>query len=93
MRFRRWSPTLATAISVATRIEEVGGSDHGFLWRLRSYWRYETLDDGVRVELESLTLSRDVPSMVRPIAAPILAHIARESMCRTLEALRRAYTR
>jgi putative flippase GtrA len=93
MRFRRWSPTLATATSVATRIEEVGGNDHGFLWRLRSYWRYEALDDGVRVELESLTLSRDVPTIVRPIAAPLMTRIARESMCRTLEALRRSYTR
>jgi hypothetical protein len=41
MRFTRHSPTLATARSVATRIEEVGGGDRGFLWRLHSYWRYE----------------------------------------------------
>ena len=33
MRFHRWTPRLATARSVATRIEEVGGSDHGFPWR------------------------------------------------------------
>jgi putative flippase GtrA len=89
MRFHRWTPRLATATSVATRIAEVGGSDHGFLWRLHSYWRYEEVDGGVRVDLESLTLSRDVPSMVRPIAAPLIARVARESMVRTLEALRR----
>jgi putative flippase GtrA len=88
MRFRRWSPTLATARSVATRIDEVDGGDHGFLWRLHSYWRYEETDAGVQVELESLTLSRDVPSLVRPIAAPLVHRIARESMIRTLEALR-----
>ena len=91
MRFRRWSPRLATARSVATRIEEVGGSDHGFLWRLHSYWRYEQIDGGVRVELESLTLSRDVPSLVRPIAAPLVTRIARESIVRTLEAFRRFF--
>ena len=89
MRFRRWTPTLATARSVATRIEEVDGGDHGFLWRLRSYWRYEETDAGVQVELESLTLSRDVPSLVRPMAAPLVNRIARESVMRTLEALRR----
>ena len=79
MRFRRWTPRLATARSVATRIEEVGGSDHGFLWRLNSYWRYEEIDGGVLVDLESLTLSRDVPSIIRPIAAPLVTRIARES--------------
>ena len=68
MTFRRRTPTLATARSVATRIEEVGGDDHGFLWRLNSYWRYEERAGGVMVELQSLTLSRDVPSLLRPIA-------------------------
>jgi putative flippase GtrA len=87
--FRRRSPTLATARSVATRIDEVGGGDRGFLWRLNSYWRYEQLRDGVRVDVESITLSRDVPAMVRPIASPIVSRISRESMVRTLEALRR----
>jgi putative flippase GtrA len=89
MRFHRWTPRLATARSVATRIEEVGGSDHGFLWRLHSYWLYEEIDGGVLVELRSLTLSRDVPSFIRPIAAPLVTRIARESVVRTLEALRR----
>ena len=92
MRFRRWTPRLATARSIATRIAEVGGSDHGFLWRLHSYWRYEEIDGGVRVDLESLTLSRDVPSIVRPIAAPLITRIARESMVRTLEAFQRFFS-
>ena len=91
MRFHRWSPRLATARSVATRIEEVGGSDHGFLWRLHSYWIYQQIDDGVLVELRSLTLSCDVPAIIRPIAAPLVTRIARESVVRTLEALRRFY--
>jgi putative flippase GtrA len=91
MTFRRWTPALATGRSVATRIEEVGGADHGFLWRLNSYWRYEERSGGVQVELESLTLSRDMPSLLRPIAAPLVRRIARESMVRTLEALRRYF--
>jgi putative flippase GtrA len=89
MQFRRWTRELATARSVATRIEEVGGDDHGFLWRLHSYWRYEQIDGGVIVDLESLTLSRNVPSLVRPIAAPLVNRIARESMERTLDALQK----
>lgn len=92
MVFRRLSPTLATAKSVATRIDEIGGGDHGFLWRLNSYWRYEDAGNGVIVNLESLTLSRDVPWLVRPIAGPISSGIARESIVRTLEALRKYVT-
>jgi hypothetical protein len=92
MTFRRRTPTLATARSVATRIDEVGGGDRGFLWRLNSYWRYEQLNGGVRIDLESITLSRDVPALVRPIASPIVSRISRESMVRTLDALRQYLT-
>jgi hypothetical protein len=90
MTFTRHSPTLATARSVATRIEEVGG-DRGFLWRLHSYWRYEQRPGGVLVELDSLTLSRSVPAIVRPVAMPLVNQVARESMTRTLEALQRFF--
>lgn len=91
MTFTRRSPTLATARSVATKIEEVGGTDHGFLWRLHSYWRYEQTRDGVLVELDSLTLSRDIPSFVRAMASPLVNRVARESTHRTLDALRRHF--
>jgi len=93
MRFTRHSSTLATARSVATRIEEVGGGDRGFLWRLHSYWRYEQQPGGVLVELDSLTLSRSVPAIVRPVAMPLVNQVARESMTRTLEALKRFFER
>ena len=89
MTFTRLTPALATARSVATRIEEVGGGDHGFLWRLNSYWRYEQVGSGVLVSVESLTLSRDVPLLVKPIVGRLVPRIARESMVRTLEALER----
>jgi len=89
MTFRRMSPGLATSQSVATRIAEVGGEDRGFLWRLNSYWRYVQVEGGALVELESLSLSRSVPAIVRPLATPAISRIARESMTRTLEALRR----
>jgi hypothetical protein len=89
MVFERLSPDLATARTVATRIDEVGGDDRGFLWRLHSYWRYEQVRTGVRIDLRSLTLSRHVPALLRPVAAPLVNRIARESMLRTLDALRR----
>jgi putative flippase GtrA len=101
MTFRRQTPVLATSRSVATKIAELEdagtrgerertpGDDRGFLWRLNSYWRYAQADGGVWVELESLTLSRDLPAPFRPIAGPIINSVARESVNRTLQSMAR----
>jgi putative flippase GtrA len=88
MTFRRHSRQMATGRSIATKIEQVDGGDHGFLWRLNSYWRYTQRADGVLVELESLSVSRSIPALLRPAAGPIIGRVARESMTRTLEAMR-----
>jgi putative flippase GtrA len=86
--FARHSEGLATSRSVATRIREVEGGDRGFLWRLNSYWRYTQQQDGVRIDLESLSLSRRVPRVIAPAANPLINRVGRESMIRTLEAVR-----
>lgn len=92
--------TRATSRSISTKIAEVAdagtprerekraGEDHGFLWRLNAYWRFEQLGDGVLIECESVSLSRSVPFVVRPIVGPIANRIARESLERTLRSLR-----
>lgn len=102
--YRREGPARASSRSVATRIAEVERTeagererpqtdDHGFLWRLNSYWRYEQLANGVLVELESLSLSRDIPMGLGLIARPLVNSVARESMERTLLAFRREQLR
>jgi hypothetical protein len=100
VRYVRLSATTAYSQSVSTRIAEIDnagtseerekpvGIDRGFMWRLHSYWRYEQVPEGVIIELESLTLSRDIPAVVKFIAGPIIDAIARESMTRTLESVR-----
>jgi putative flippase GtrA len=90
--FSRPSADVATSRSVATSIAEVGGDDRGFLWRLNSYWRYVQVGPDVRVELESLSLSRPVPLLLRPVASPLISSVARESVTRALDALR-SYTK
>jgi hypothetical protein len=35
------------------------GSQHGYLWRLNTYWRLEQNDGGVYAEVEQISLSRD----------------------------------
>lgn len=95
---RRWDG-FATSRAEATRIVEVAdpgtpkerekpaGDDHGFLWALNAYWRYLQVGDGVIVECESISLSRDIPWPLRWLS-PIVDGIARESMERTLDSLR-----
>jgi putative flippase GtrA len=104
VRYRMVGPGRAVSSSIATRIVEVEdagtpserglppGEDQGFLWRLNSYWRYQEADGGVLVELESLTLSRDFPSIFKPMVQPIIDRVARESMTRTLASLRGRFT-
>jgi hypothetical protein len=85
--FTRHSPAMVTSRSVSTRIAERDGGDRGFLWRLNSYWRYTQVGRDVRVDLESLSLSRAVPRVARPVVRPIVDRLARESLRRTLDSV------
>jgi putative flippase GtrA len=101
VEYRRRGPTRASSRSLATRIaeladagtprerEKAAGEDHGFLWRLNAYWRFEQAGDGVLIECESVSLSRSVPFVVRPLVGPIANRIARESLETTLRSLKR----
>ncbi|MGH9387599.1 MAG: GtrA family protein [Vicinamibacterales bacterium] len=104
VRYWMLAPGRAASSSVSTRIVEVEnagtrnermlpeGDDHGYLWRLNSYWRYQQVDGGVIVELESLSLSRDIPFVFKPFVSPLIGRVARESVRRTLESLRARLT-
>jgi hypothetical protein len=88
--------------SVATRIAEVAnadgpgeqekpvGHDEGFLWRMNSYWRFEEQDGGVYVEVESVSLTRDIPMGLGWIIKPFVTSIPRESLLMTLGSTRSA---
>jgi hypothetical protein len=102
--YRRVGPAHASSKSVSTRIAEVAdagtsaervlaeGEGRGFLWRMNSYWRYEEVAGGVIVELESITLSRSIPTGLGFVVAPVVERLARESMTRTLASVRRLYS-
>ena len=103
--FRRLQPGRAVSTSVATSIRELAdygtptqttrpaGDDHGFLWRWNAYWRFEETSAGVIAECESISLSRDLPGVIRLIARPIIRDTARESMTSALEAVHDAFRR
>jgi putative flippase GtrA len=98
--YKRLSPDRALSNSISTKIVEIEnagtprerampeGNDSGYMWRLNSYWRYKQLDDGVVIEVESLSLSRDLPAIIGPLIRPIVSGVARESMSRTLSSVR-----
>ena len=100
VQYRRINDTRASSRSVATKIAELEGAgtpqerekpvgnDHGFLWRLNAYWRYEQVKGGVLIECESVSLSRGVPVLLRPFVTGTVERIARESLDKTLVSLR-----
>lgn len=100
--FTRDGPGRARSTTRATRIVEVQAvgtprereleedEDHDFLWRLHAYWRYAQVPGGVVAECESVSLSRDVPLVLRPIAHPLIARTADDAMRAALLALRAA---
>jgi hypothetical protein len=69
------------------------GKDHGFLWRLCSYWRLEERDGGVYAELESVGLSRSVPLVFAWLVNPLLKSLPKSYLSRVLDSTRTALTR
>jgi hypothetical protein len=98
--YSRPGPTNASSRSVATKIAELNnpgtpserekpaGQDHGFLWRLNSYWRFSEQDGGVIVECESISLSRGIPFGLDRIFKGFVESVPRESLLNTLTSLR-----
>src|SRR5215475_9697749 len=86
--------------SISSRIAEVKNSDHpdgeewpvgqgrGYLWRLNTYWRFEERDNGVYMQCEALSLTRDIPFGLGWLLKPLVTKIPRESLNRALERTR-----
>ena len=101
--FARVDASHGASWSAATKIVEIDGAgtpeerpkradqDRDLLWRWNAYWRYEQTPEGVLVECESITLSRTIPLLLRPVAGPLVNHVARESMDRTLAVFRERF--
>jgi len=69
------------------------GDDHGFLWRLYSYWRFEERDGGVYIECEAISLTRKVPTGLGWLITPIIRELPKESLANTLRQTRDALAR
>lgn len=72
--------------SYSTKVNEVG-KQHGYLYRLNSYWRFAELPHGVYVEGHTITLSGEFGSFMRTLGS--LAGINPEkSLRKTLASMR-----
>ena len=62
------------------------GKDHGFLWRLNTYWRLEEKDGGVYIECRTISLTRSVLYGLGWLINPIIRTLPRESLAHMLTA-------
>jgi len=84
------------SISESTRIAEIGAAgtgaeralsaseEHGFLWRLNTYWSYEERDGGLYLQIEAVSLTRSIPRGLGWAVRPYVESIPRESLEFTL---------
>ena len=73
-----------------TEHEHPVGNDHGYMWRLYTYWRVEEKDGGVYVQNESVALSRAVPAVLAWLVNPLLKSIPRDILLHLLTDTRNA---
>ena len=90
------------SISRSTQIAEIAspgtaheraldpGEEHGFLWRMNTYWSYEERDGGLYIEIESVSLSRSIPVGLGWAIGPFIESVPRDSLEFTLHATRDA---
>lgn len=63
------------------------GREHGFLWRQNTYWSYEERAGGLYIQVESLSLTRSVPTGLGWAIAPYIESIPRDSLEFTLRCI------
>jgi hypothetical protein len=61
-----------------------GDEEHGFLWRLNTYWSYEERDGGLYLQVEAVSLTRAVPRGLGWAIGPYVESVPRESLEFTL---------
>jgi hypothetical protein len=84
------------SVSRSTKISEIASpgtpseralsaaEEHGFLWRLNTYWSYEERDGGLYMQVESISLTRAIPTGLAWAVRPFVESVPRESLEFTL---------
>ena len=79
-------PNIAEIAAPGTRNEHAlsPGEEHGYLWRLNTYWTYEQRDGGLYMQIESVSLTRSIPDGLGWLIGPFIESIPRDSLQFTL---------
>ena len=105
IEFGQLDPAHGYSISHSTRVAEIAspgtsaehalsaGEEHGFLWRLNTYWSYEERDGGLYMQIEAVSLTRAIPTGLGWVIRPYVESIPRESMEFTLRSAANALRR
>ncbi len=95
--FGRLNAQQGYSVSRSTRISEIekagtskeralsADEEHGFLWRLNTYWSYEERDGGLYLQIESVSLTRSIPTGLGWAIKPFVESVPRESLEFTLQ--------
>lgn len=94
--FARLDAQHGYSTSRSTRIEEIDSpgtskehtlspeQEHGFLWRLNTYWSYAEGDGGLYMQIETVSLTRSIPTGLGWAIKPYVESVPRESLQFTL---------
>jgi hypothetical protein len=64
------------------------GNDHGYVWVLNTYTRYEEKDGGVYIQVEFIALSRSVPAIFAWLVNPYVKSVPQDYLTHILSATR-----
>ncbi|HEV2620367.1 MAG TPA: hypothetical protein VGU23_10570 [Acidobacteriaceae bacterium] len=86
---RSASTKIAEIDSPGTRNEHVltAEQEHGFLWRQNTYWSYEEQDGGLYMQIESISLTRSIPTGLGWAVRPFVESVPRDSLEFTLRSV------
>jgi len=86
------STQISEIASPGTRAERAltSSEEHGFLWRMNTYWSYEERDGGLTMQIESVSLTRSIPTGLGWAVRPFVESVPRESLEFTLRSACRA---
>ncbi len=87
------STKIAEVARAGTRRERVltPREDHGYLWRLNTYWLFRNRDGGTYVECEAVSLSRSIPTVLKAmplVVRRLIRNLPRNHLDHTLRATR-----
>ena len=104
VRFGRVDAQRGFSISRSTGITEIADAgrpdehaltaaqNHGFLWRLNTYWSYEERDGGLYLQIETVSLTRAIPTGLGWAVGPFVESVPRDSLEFTLRRVCEALT-